>query len=176
MPNKTIYVSDDDLPLFQRAQELSGGNLSGAIVTALRQFIDIEEGKHAGYEEVVLPVGPDGVRKQRFLGRQVADWSRFAEPARHERYRIYQGRSGKFVLHLQVADWSKWRVAESGKWLSELTNLRNIRGMLGFGSPEWGDYTLEVVDTVDELGEKVPTALYRLIVDVLDAPLEAVDV
>ena len=29
VPNKTIYVSDDDLPLFERAQELSGANLKG---------------------------------------------------------------------------------------------------------------------------------------------------
>ena len=33
MPNKTIYIADDDLPLLQRAQDLTGGNLSGAIVT-----------------------------------------------------------------------------------------------------------------------------------------------
>ena len=31
VPNKTIYVSDGDLPLYQRAQELAGGNLSAAI-------------------------------------------------------------------------------------------------------------------------------------------------
>ncbi len=34
MPNKTIYVSDADLPVFQRAQELTGGNLSAAISKA----------------------------------------------------------------------------------------------------------------------------------------------
>lgn len=31
MPNKTIYVSDDDMPLYQRAQELAGGSLSSSI-------------------------------------------------------------------------------------------------------------------------------------------------
>ena len=36
MPNKTIYVSDDDLALYKRAQELAG-NLSQAISTALRR-------------------------------------------------------------------------------------------------------------------------------------------
>ena len=34
VPNKTIYVSDGDLPLYQRAQELAGGNLSSAISRA----------------------------------------------------------------------------------------------------------------------------------------------
>ena len=34
MPNKTIYVADGDLPLFDRAQELTGGNLSATITRA----------------------------------------------------------------------------------------------------------------------------------------------
>jgi EXLDI family protein len=177
MPNKTIYVADDDLPLFQRAQELVGGNLSGAIVTALRRFLEIEEGVRAGYEEVVLPVGPDGVRKQRFLGRPVADWTRFTETGVNERYRVYQGRSGKFVLHTQVANWSKWRMDESGNWLKDLTGPRNIRGMLGLGAPDWGEFALEVVDTLADLRRKVPDKLYRIIVDTLDNPqIEEVDV
>ena len=43
MPNKTIYVSEDDLPLFERAQELSGANLSSAIIKALKRYIELEE-------------------------------------------------------------------------------------------------------------------------------------
>ncbi|NUR96504.1 MAG: EXLDI protein, partial [Kribbellaceae bacterium] len=42
MPNKTIYVSDDDLPLYKRAQELAG-NLSSAISIALRKYVELEE-------------------------------------------------------------------------------------------------------------------------------------
>jgi EXLDI family protein len=170
VPNKTIYVSDDDLPLFQRAQELVGGNLSGAIVTALRRFIDIEEGRQAGYDEVVLRVGPDGARKQRFSGRLLADWTRFTEGGANERYRVYQGRSGKFVVHLQVADWSTWRMEDSGNWLKDLTGLRNIRGMLGLGAPDWGDFSLEVVKSVDGLRALLPAKLYRIVRDSLDNP------
>jgi hypothetical protein len=40
MPNKTIYVSEDDLPLFERAQLVSGTNLSSVIVRALRRFLE----------------------------------------------------------------------------------------------------------------------------------------
>jgi EXLDI family protein len=170
VPNKTIYVSDDDLPLFARAQELVGGNLSGAIVAALRRFIDIEEGRLAGYDEVVLPVGPDGARKQRFVGRLLADWSRYTEAGVNERYRVYQGRSGKFVVHRQVADWSTWRMDESGDWLKDLTGLRNIRGMLGLGTPDWGDFTLEVVESADRLRTVLPDKLYRIVRDSLDNP------
>ena len=42
MPNKTIYVSDDDLPLYKKAQELAG-NLSSAISIALRKYVGLNE-------------------------------------------------------------------------------------------------------------------------------------
>ena len=48
VPNKTIYVSDGDLPLYQRAQELAGDNLSAAIAAALRRYVDVEEGRREG--------------------------------------------------------------------------------------------------------------------------------
>lgn len=177
MPNKTIYVSDDDLPLFTRAQELVGGNLSGAIVTALRRFIDVEEGKQAGYEEVVLPVGPDGARRQRFSGRSLADWTRVTDGGAGERFRVFQGRSGKFVVHRQVADWSRRRVDECGSWLGDLTGLRNIRAMLGLGTPDWGEFTLEIVESRDALRDLLPDTLYRIVLDSLNNPrIEVLDV
>lgn len=181
MPNKTIYVSDDDLPLFQRAQELVGGNLSGAIVAALRRYIEIEEGRQAGYEDVVLRVGPDGVRKQRFSGRLLADWNRYTNGGNIiERYQIYQGRSGKFVVHLQTSDWSEygeWQKDKSGNWLKDLTGFNSVRSMLGLSAPDWGNYTLEIVESMDELQQLLPKKLYRIIADAVDNPtIEELDV
>src|SRR4029079_834408 len=49
VPNKTIYVSDGDLKLFARAQELAGGNLSAAISRALRRYVDAQEGLKEGF-------------------------------------------------------------------------------------------------------------------------------
>ena len=48
MPNRTIYVSEDDQALYQRAQELAGGNLSSAISTALKRYVEIEDARVAG--------------------------------------------------------------------------------------------------------------------------------
>ena len=73
MPNKTIYVAEADLELFQRAQELAGGNLSQAITRALRRFIAAEEGALEGLREVTVKVGPGQARKQRFMGVLVAE-------------------------------------------------------------------------------------------------------
>lgn len=181
MPNKTIYVSDEDQPLFARAQELVGGNLSGAIVAALRRFIEIEEGRIAGFDEVVLRVGPDGARRQRFSGRLLADWSRDSDDGHvHDRYRIYQGRSGKFVVHLQRSDWSEWtewRKGSTGNWLKDLTGIHSLRSMLGVGSLDWGAYTLDVVDSLDELQSLVPAKLYRIVLDAVKNPhIEDLDV
>ena len=43
MPKRTIYVADADVPIFDKAQQLAGGNLSGAITEALRNFIKSRE-------------------------------------------------------------------------------------------------------------------------------------
>ncbi len=83
MPNKTIYVSDGDLPLFQRAQELAGDNLSAAISAALRRFVDVEEGEQEGFDEITVRVGPRPGRKVRFIGVLLGEWTQhLAEPGR----------------------------------------------------------------------------------------------
>ena len=68
VPNKTIYVSDGDLAIYQRAQELAGGNLSSAIASALRRYVDIEEGRREGFNEITVRVGVGTGRKVRFSG------------------------------------------------------------------------------------------------------------
>ena len=49
VPNKTLYVSEGDLKLYQRAQQLAGGNLSAAISTALKRYVDLQEGLMEGF-------------------------------------------------------------------------------------------------------------------------------
>jgi hypothetical protein len=103
MPNKTIYVSDDDLPLFQRAQELAGGTLSAAIASALRRYVEIEEGRQQGYDEVIVRVGPGLGRKQRFCGMLLAEMEQTGNE-RDETYRVYRTRTEKYVVHLERSE------------------------------------------------------------------------
>ena len=100
MPNKTIYVSDGDLPLFRRAQELAGDNLSAAISAALRRYVDVEEGRREGYDEIIVRVGPGKGRKVRFTGVLLGEWVN-SSFSRVETFRVYRGRTGKFVLHVE---------------------------------------------------------------------------
>ncbi|MGN2635264.1 EXLDI protein [Nocardia takedensis] len=165
MPNKTIYVSDEDLPLFQRAQELVGGNLSGAVTTALRRFIELEEGRHEGFEEVVLRVGHNGVRQVRFSGALLGEWNDQNE-TRIEHVRVFRTRKGKIALHAQYSNWEDYPV-DNKNWLND---IKNWRRMLGVGETDWGDFTFEVVDTVGELKGRIPDKLYERVADIADRP------
>ncbi|WP_072805017.1 EXLDI protein [Rhodococcoides yunnanense] len=158
MPNKTIYVSDGDLPLFQRAQELTGGNLSATIVQALRRLVDVEEGKIEGFEEVTVRVGPGEGRRQRFVGVLLVEWGRSSKD-RVERFRIYRGRTGKFVVHTERSPETAWSAGADGA----------TRGWRKYVSSDqqWSTTaataTVEIADDLDALRGLVPSELYELV-------------
>ena len=158
VPNKTIYVSDGDMPVYQRAQELAGGNLSAAIAAALRRYIDVEEGRLEGFKEVTLRVGPGKGHKVRFTGVLLGDWGS-SNGSRDEHFRVYQGRKGKFVLHVERGpDW---------KYLGADGKPAGWRSYLGMGSQSWGftagESTLEVFESIEELRDKIPPDFYQTI-------------
>lgn len=161
MPNKTIYVADDDMPLYQRAQELVGGNLSAAITTALRRYIELEEGRQEGFDEITVKVGQGVGRKVRFSGVLLGEWGRAKPSGLVEQYRVYQTRKGKFVVHLTRSD--EYRSTSSG-W----------RSWVGLEESNWGivkgDATVTVVDTLEELREKIPAELYDLVAHLAEQP------
>jgi EXLDI family protein len=166
VPNKTIYVSDGDLPLYERAQEVAGGNLSAAIVAALRRYVDLEDGRREGFDEITVRVGPGAGRKVRFTGVLLGTWGNTTS-GRAEIVNVYRSRSGKFVVHTQrTPDWST-RDAEGrpGGW----------RAWLGLGNFSWlgttGESTLEVVDTVDALREKIPLELFEMVAAAAQQPV-----
>ena len=57
MPAKTIYVKEEDLPIFERAEELGGDSLSGIIATSLKRFVAAKEAEGKGIREHTLTVG-----------------------------------------------------------------------------------------------------------------------
>ncbi len=155
VPNKTIYVSDGDLPIYGRAQELAGGNLSAAISAALRRYVDVEEGRLEGFDEVVVRVGPGHGRKIRFNGVFLGEWVNTSY-SRVETFRVYRGRSGKFVLHIERSpDFSMLNAeGKPAGW----------RGYLGIGDISYGntpaESTLEIVESLEELRGRIPTQLF----------------
>ena len=171
MPNKTIYVSDDDLGVYSRAQELAGGNLSQAIAAALRRYVDVEEGRRQGYDEVIVRVGPGRGRKVRFAGILLAEWG---DSSWATHYRVWRTRMGKYVLHTERQP--EWMVRDAdgrpAGWLAQLT---------GLGGSSWSatysDATLEVVDSLEGLREKIPPRIYEtLAASAEQPPLEDLDI
>lgn len=166
VPNKTIYVADSDMPLFQRAQELTGGNLSATITQALRRLVDLEEGKLEGYQEITVRVGQGGGLRQRFLGVLLAEYGRSTKD-RSEQFRVYRSRTGKFVVHLERSPEALWTAGADGSahgWRKHFST-----------DQQWGstprNATLEVVDSLEELQAKIPAELYDLVKAAADQPL-----
>ncbi len=158
VPNKTIYVSDSDLSLYQRAQELAGGNLSAAISNALRRYVDVAESLGEGFDEITVRVGIGAGRKVRFTGALVAEWVD-TSTNRVASFRVYRGRTGKFVLHVERSpEW--WAVDPEGK-------PAGWRGWVGMGNFRYGsaprESTLDVIETLDELRDKVPPEVFEMV-------------
>jgi EXLDI family protein len=158
MPNKTIYVSDADLPVFQRAQELTGGNLSSAISKALRRLVEVEEGRLQGFDEVTVRVGVGGTKLQRFQGVLLADWNRTTSSGA-EHYRVYRTRTGRFAVHVARP---KGFVHSAGKD-GDLTGWRKHFS----ADQQWGEVpasaALTVFETFEELRAAVPAELAALV-------------
>ncbi|GGN94198.1 hypothetical protein GCM10010112_83260 [Actinoplanes lobatus] len=174
MPNKTIYISDDDLPLLQRAQELTGGNLSGAIVTALRRLVTVEEAKHAGFDEITVKVGLGSSAVKRFLGVALGEWTASSVDG-EETYSLFRTAKGRFAVHHSKPELHTPAgpdAERSRKWST------GWRGWIGDWSPDqaWmrtpAQATFAVVDTVEELEPLLPAELYVFAVQAIqDEPV-----
>ena len=180
MPNKTIYVSDDDLPLFERAQELAGANLSSAIVRALRRFIEIEEARQHGFDEITVMVNAEGAhQRKRFLGYRLARWLQPAANGKGtEVLNVYRTAGQHFALHTRsLPDWPF-----SGGDPDYAGNPKNwgvgngLLQKLATWGYDWetfkesGNYILQVFDTLDELKAHIPEDLYKMVSQALEWP------
>jgi EXLDI family protein len=168
MPNKTIYVSDDDLPLYQRAQELAGGNLSATIAAALRRLIEAEEGRLEGYDEIIVKVGLGAGRKQRFTGLLLGEWGR-STSSRVEVFRVYRTRTGKYAVHIvRSPEWTSG--SDSEKWS---TGWRSYVGNWS-SNQTWsftqGEATLRVAESLDALRDMIPPELYDMVAALAEQP------
>jgi EXLDI family protein len=172
VPNKTIYVSDGDLPVYRRAQELGGGNLSAAIAVALRRYVEVEESRKEGFDEIIVRVGVGKGRKVRFVGVLLGEWLNTSS-SRVEAFRVYRGRSGKLVLHTERSP-SFSMVDAEGK-------PAGWRGHLGIGNVSYGsttgESTLEVFESFDDLRGHVPPQLFEMVADTAPKPaIEDLDI
>lgn len=187
MPNKTIYVSDDDLPLFERAQELSGANLSSAIVRALRRFIELEEASQRGFDEITVVVNGQGAyRRKRFLGQRLVRWVQpMAKGKGTEILSVYSTAGKRYALHTRsMPDWDfSWgdpeQVSDPNNWGIGNGILQKVKSW----AYDWetfkesGDYSLQVFETLEELKAHISNELYQAVSQAMDGPeIEELDI
>ncbi|MEV6273992.1 EXLDI protein [Nocardia sp. NPDC051832] len=117
------------------------------------------------FAEITLNVGPGGHRSQRFVGKQVGE-AREVTKVGVTATRIFVSRKGKYVVQTQQSDWQDFTVLTN--WTRDWKNWRNL---IGLGDNEGaGDFTVDVVDTLDELRTRVPSKVYREVADVVQNP------
>lgn len=186
MPNKTIYVSEEDLAFYERAQELAGGNLSAAVARGLRRFVDAEEGRQGGYQQVTVRVGTGkALRTQQFSGAIIGEWRHPSGERRIEVFRVYRTPKGRFALQVRrMPDWAAWSDPDTWRERPERPEWGGHGGDWREWKNDWKDQwrhggwwwgpsesTLEVVDSIEELRDKVPPEFFETLEGASERPV-----
>jgi EXLDI family protein len=188
MPNKTIYVSDNDLTVFERAQALSGETLSAVIVRALRRYIELEEAKQRGFDEFTVIVNTEGAhRRKRFLGQRLVRWLEATTDGEGTSVlSIYRTAGGRYALHTRsIADWDL--ASGDPDILRHPKNFGLADGLIkrlsSWGYDDWdtfkdaGDYSLQVFETLEDLKPHISGELYRALTVAMEGPdIEDIDI
>jgi EXLDI family protein len=167
MPNKTIYVTDDDIEIFERAQKLAGSNLSATIAAALKRFVEIEEKKNEGFEEIPVRIGENGLYNQkRFIGKELGRTQFLNEDGNKATVIIvYETAKQQYAVYTQEVHRAKddlMKLATEQKLASKL----GVQVDITIDSSVWAKgntYRLDVYKTSEELKVAIPTELYNAI-------------
>ena len=179
MPNRTIYIADADVALFEKAQKLAGDNLSAAIAHALRVFVEREEARQGGYEDITIQVGKGHPYiQQQFRGRLLAKRHiKLANEMRILIMNVYQTAKGRFAVYTRNQpnwNWTDWSHRQPGKsrkgWDVDVeVNVDANWPRKKQLSYDWSAYyeeiemRLDVYNTLDDLKENIPEELYDAI-------------
>jgi len=153
MPTKTIYVSDQDAPVFEEAKAIAGETLSSIIVRSLREFLARERQNESGMKQISVRTGSrNSEHEQRFYGTKVGDWRGFSDD-----------KEWWMEAHVYRTQKNNWAVAVTQICkASLLTDRERWRAS--------GDYLLDtrrtdlvVATKPEELQDKIPADLLSLV-------------
>lgn len=173
MPNKTIYVPDVDLQVFDDAQNVSGKNLSATIVQALRFYIKMGEGN--GFEHIEISEGEKGFyKRKRFIGRELASASVSDDNGeRMTTYVIYETTHGRYVVFVTIE--KKLPLEQSIEKALEKRIIERLAGkdqsdiqLPSSDDPAPEVRRLEIYQSIDQLSGHIPSDLYRALHEIKD--------
>jgi hypothetical protein len=106
--NKTVYLRDEEVPLWERARELSGDKLSPVIVAALKRFVAEREAEAKGYQRIEVSFNDsddhDLPKIKAFYGRWIFDrekplkeWHRGT--GKYDLYSVAEAAKGSIVVY-----------------------------------------------------------------------------
>lgn len=169
MPNKTIYVSDSDIALFDEAKEIAGEALSSVISRALKEYVARNTKKQQGMREISIKVGKTSAEREiRFAGLKIGDWSGFSDDRQWLlSATIYGTQKGKWAIY--VVTNSKASVLTDRKaWKKNGDYLIDVRKS-----------ELLIGETENDFKNKIPKELYSLFVSLTqkeELPIEYLDI
>jgi EXLDI family protein len=169
MPNRTIYVAEADLPIFEEAQQLAGDTLSATIAQALRRFVAARKAQESGFQDVTVHVGTVASTAKRFTGRLLAKGhiGGRSDPLRTS-YEVFQTIKGRFALHRKQGP--NWAYVPRKGWADPDADWSPWSG----GGRE---ASLTVYDTVEDLRPHIPDELYEAVCHSLrDDPVDVLDI
>ncbi len=169
MPNKTIYVSENDVSLFEEAKTIAGEALSSVIARALREYVSRHAEKEKGMKEISVKVGShNSQREQRFVGQEIGEWSGFSDDKVWlMNAKIYQTQKGNWAILLRHS--SKATLLTNPKQWS-----KNAEYLESAAKTE-----LIVGKNLNQLQEKLPTSLHSTLEDIskkYEVPVEYLDI
>ena len=168
MPRRTIYVSENDQELFERAAQEPGG-LSPTVAIALNEYMARAVLRNEGMEVIDLTIDDNGVsHKVRFTGRKLLRLEEKVANGVRVRF-AYLTKQNRYAIHEKIiADPADWEGQGERLWRDPLTWTHSF----------WirSNRTLEVYDTLDQLREKDPDLADRVAAAQKTPPLEELDI
>jgi EXLDI family protein len=169
MPNKTIYVSEQDVPLFEEAKGIAGEALSSVIARALREYVSKHQKKAQGMKDLSVKIGShNSQREQRFIGEEIGKWSGFSDDKVWLMdAKIYQTQKGNLAILLRHSS-KATLLTNPHEWAENAEYLENA-----------AKTELIVAENLNKLKERLPRSLYSTIEDLskrYEVPVEYLDI
>jgi hypothetical protein len=111
MPKKTFYLSEADLPIYEKAKAIAGDSISSVFLQSMKDLVVKWEKQELGFNEEIIFEGKeyysDSQRQGqlfKFIGKLLSKVSQECGAGVTNTYKLYLTRKGKFLLHIAKDD------------------------------------------------------------------------